>query len=178
MKNLHWGKTLFFLVLIPLFTFAQNTLTGRVLDDQGQPLHGATVIIKDSNNGAVTDALGQFNLSTQSSFPFEIEVSYVGFDHLTFTVENNLSQDYRLSFSNRFDEIIVSASRKAEKLQEAPAAVSVISAKQVSTSGGAISPIRALINSPGVELQQQTGQRINIALRGANGIFSTMFFLC
>ena len=176
MKNLHWGITLFFLALIPLFTFAQNTLTGRVLDDQGQPLHGATVIIKDSNNGAVTDALGQFNLSTQSSFPFEIEVSYVGFDHLTFTVENNLSQDYRLSFSNRFDEIIVSASRKAEKLQEAPAAVSVISAKQVSTSGGAISPIRALINSPGVELQQQTGQRINIALRGANGIFSTNVF--
>ena len=64
MKNLHCGKTLFFLALIPLFTFAQNTLTGRVLDDQGQPLHGATVIIKDSNSGAITDALGQFNLST------------------------------------------------------------------------------------------------------------------
>ena len=176
MKNLHWGKTLFFLALIPLFTFPQNTLTGRVLDDQGQPLHGATVIIKDSNNGAVTDALGQFNLSTQRSFPLEIEVSYVGFDHLTFTVENNLPQDYRLSFSNRFDEIIVSASRKAEKLQEAPAAVSVISAKQVTASGGAISPIRALINSPGVELQQQTGQRINIALRGSSGIFSTNVF--
>lgn len=100
----------------------------------------------------------------------------MGFDNLTFTVDNNQPQEYQLSFSNRFDEIIVSASRKAEKLQEAPAAVSVISARQVTASGGAISPIRALINSPGVELQQQTGQRINIAHRGANGIFSTNVF--
>ena len=176
MKNLLWGKTLFFLVFIPIFTFAQNTINGTVLDDEGQPLYGATVIIKDSNNGTVTDAQGQFSLTTQRSFPIPIEVSFVGFDNLTFTVENNQSKEYQLSFSNRFDEIIVSASRRAEKLQEAPAAVSVISAKQVTASGGAISPIRALINSPGVELQQQTGQRINIALRGANGIFSTNVF--
>ena len=60
MKNLLCGKTLFFFVFIPLFTFAQNTFTGTVLDDEGQPLYGATVIIKDSNNGTVTDAQGQF----------------------------------------------------------------------------------------------------------------------
>ena len=100
----------------------------------------------------------------------------MGFDNLNFNVADSQPQRYQLSFSNRFDEIIISALRKAEKLQEAPAAVSVISAKQVTQSGGAISPIRALINSPGVELQQQTGQRINIALRGANGIFSTNVF--
>ena len=149
MKNLHWDKPLFFLVFIPLFTFAQKTLTGRVLDDQSQPLYGATVIIKGSNNGTVTDAQGQFNLTTQRSFPIDIEVSYVGFDNLTFTIENDQPKEYQLSFSNRFDEIIVSASRKAEKLQEAPASVSVISAMQVTASGGAISPIRALINNPG-----------------------------
>jgi iron complex outermembrane receptor protein len=164
MKNLHWEKLLFFLVFIPLFTFAQNTLTGRVLDDQSQPLYGATVIIKGSNNGTVTDAQGQFNLTTQRSFPIDIEVSYVGFDNLTFTIENDQPKEYQLSFSNRFDEIIVSASRKAEKLQEAPASVSVISAKQVTASGGAISPIRDLINSPGVELQQQTGGRTVFAI--------------
>ena len=53
-------KTLFFFVFIPLFTFAQNTFTGTVLDDEGQPLYGSTFIIKDSNNGALTDAQGQF----------------------------------------------------------------------------------------------------------------------
>ena len=144
MNNLFWGKTLFFLVLLPLFSFAQNTLTGTILDDEGQPLYGATVIIKGSNNGTVTDAQGQFNLNSQRSFPIEIEVSFVGFDNLTFTVENDQPKEYQLSFSNRFDEIIISASRKAEKLQEAPAAVSVISAKQITESGSV--PAKHLID--------------------------------
>jgi outer membrane cobalamin receptor len=60
-----------------------------------------------------------------------------------------------------FDEVIVSASRRAEKLQEAPAAVSVITQKNINASGGSVSPIRALINSPGVELQQQTSTQSN-----------------
>ena len=102
MNNLFWGKTLFFLVLLPLFSFAQNTLTGTILDDEGQPLYGATVIIKGSNNGTVTDAQGQFNLNSQRSFPIEIEVSFVGFDNLTFTVENDQPKEYQLSSSNRF----------------------------------------------------------------------------
>ncbi|MCH1417290.1 MAG: carboxypeptidase-like regulatory domain-containing protein [Flavobacteriaceae bacterium] len=72
MKNLLCGKTLFFFVFIPLFTFAQNTFTGTVLDDEGQPLYGDTVIIKDSNNGTVIDAQEQFTLSTQRSFPIPI----------------------------------------------------------------------------------------------------------
>ncbi len=176
MNNLCWGKTLFLLVFIPIFSFAQNTLSGTVLDDEGQPLYGATVIVKGTNEGTVTDPQGEFNLTTQQAFPLELVVSFVGFDNLSFTVNNDQPQEFQLSFSNRFDEIIVSASRKAEKLQEAPAAVSVISAKQVTQSGGAISPIRALINSPGVELQQQTGQRIKVSLRGASGIFSTNVF--
>ncbi len=176
MKNLPWAKALIALVFIPVFSFAQNTLTGTIIDDGNQPLYGATVIIKGTNQGTVTDAKGQFSLNTQKDFPIELDVSFVGFDNQSFTVNDSEPQNFQLSFSNRFDEIIISASRKAEKLQEAPAAVSVISAKQLTESGGAISPIRALINSPGVELQQQTGQRINIALRGANGIFSTNVF--
>ena len=55
------GENPLFFVFIPLFTFTQNTLTVTVLDDEGQPLYGATVIIKDSNNGTVTNAQGQFN---------------------------------------------------------------------------------------------------------------------
>ena len=134
MKNLCWGNTLFLLVFIPIFSFAQNTLNGTVLDDEGQPLYGATVIIKGSNEGTVTGVDGAFNLTTERSFPLELEISFVGFDNLNFNVADSQPQRYQLSFSNRFDEIIVSASRKAEKLQEAPAAVSVISAKQVTQS--------------------------------------------
>ena len=126
MKNLCWGKTLFLLVFIPVFSFAQNTLNSTVLEDKGQPLHDATIIVKGTNEGTVTDPQGEFNLTTQQAFPLELVVFFVGFDNLSFTINNDQPQELQLSFSNRFDETIVSASRKAEKLQEAPAAVSVI----------------------------------------------------
>jgi len=51
-----------------------------------------------------------------------------------------------------------------------------VNTKELSRSGGAITPIRSLINQPGVELQQQTGQRINLALRGSSGVFATNVF--
>jgi hypothetical protein len=110
MKNLCWGKTLFLLVFIPVFSFAQNTLSGTVLDDEGQPLYGATVIVKGTNEGTVTDSQGEFNLTTQQAFPLELVISFVGFDNLSFNVNTDQPQEFQLSFSNRFDEIIVSAS--------------------------------------------------------------------
>lgn len=45
----------------------------------------------------MTDAQGQFTLSTQRSFPIPIEVSFVGFDNRTFNVENNQPKEYQLS---------------------------------------------------------------------------------
>ncbi|MDA1288937.1 MAG: hypothetical protein O3B46_05820 [Bacteroidetes bacterium] len=42
--------------------------------------------------------------------------------------------------------------------------MAVISRKSLSESGGSLTPLLSLINTPGVELQQQTVQRINVAL--------------
>ena len=166
--------TLFFCASI--LAFAQNKISGTVLDDDGNPLFGATVLVKGTNIGVITNDDGAFTIETTADLPLEIEVSYVGFETQIFTYTSTDNQNISLTSANRFDEVIVSASRRAEKLQEAPAAVSVITSEQVALSGGSVSPLRALINSPGVELQQQTGQRINIALRGANGVFSTNVF--
>lgn len=163
-------------VVAALPVYGQNSISGTVLDEEGNPLMGATVVVKNSSTGVITNDDGSFSLQTANSLPIVIEISYVGFESQSFTYNSLDSQTFNLSSANRFDEVIVSASRKAEKLQEAPAAVSVITADQVALSGGSVSPLRALINSPGVELQQQTGQRINIALRGANGVFSTNVF--
>ena len=163
-------------LIVTSFIFAQNTISGTVLDEDGNALFGASIVLKGTSNGTVSNEDGSFSLRTNAQLPIELEISFVGFETLSYTYNSFDAQTFRLNFGNRFDEIIVSASRKAEKLQEAPAAVSVISAAQVSKSGGSISPVRALINSPGVELQQQTGQRIKVSLRGASGIFSTNVF--
>ena len=169
-------NVLFFLCFSVFISTAQTTIQGTVMDTDNLPMMGANVIIERTQIGTTTDANGHFTLQTNASFPISLEVSYIGYQKQSVVVNNDSPIQITIEAGNYFDEVIVTASRKMEKLQEAPAAVSVISGEHISESGGAVSPIRALINTPGVELQQQTGQRINIALRGSSGVFSTGVF--
>jgi TonB-linked SusC/RagA family outer membrane protein len=54
---------LFFLV--PLITQAQNAVTGKVLDENGTPVSGATVLLKGSKSGTKTDANGNFTITAK-----------------------------------------------------------------------------------------------------------------
>lgn len=177
MKNTAYLYSSLLLFFTSFFLIAQNQISGTVLDSDGIPLFGANVVIENSTLGTTTDENGQFSLETNQNFPINLVISYIGYTtriYSTNTSDGSLT--IQLDSGNIFDEVIVSASRKAEKLQEAPAAVSVVSGKSISESGGSLTPLRSLINTPGVELQQQTGQRINVALRGSSGIFSTGVF--
>lgn len=167
---------LFFLNLLCLT--AQNQVQGVIYDaDNDETLIGANVQIPGTSQGSVTDLDGAFSFTTSQPYPLMVKISYVGYQtQLVEVLSSDMLKIYIKSGSILTEEVIISASRRAEKLQEAPAAVSVISTKDVSSSGGSLAPVRALINTPGVELQQQTGQRINLALRGSSGIFSTDVF--
>jgi len=66
------------LVLVVQISFAQDkTVTGTVVDSDGLPLPGVTVLVKDTNNGTQTDFDGNYRISlnTANSLVF----SYVGF---------------------------------------------------------------------------------------------------
>ena len=166
--------------ILVLFIFqqgiSQTRINGTVSTQNNQPLQGANVIVSGTTIGTSTDFNGDFDLTTNTSLPLTLEISFIGYKSQSIVVENTDALVIQLEEDSYFDEVIVSASRRSEKLQEAPAAVSVITSENINASGGSIAPIRALINTPGVELQQQTGQRINIALRGSSGIFSTGVF--
>ena len=152
MKYLQIVTSLSFSLLFTFYINAQTSLQGILHDEDGLPLYGATVIESGTNNGVLTNTKGKFTLNTTAAFPIVIKISYVVYQTLEVMLEGASEQIFTMISDNQFDKIIIYASKKAEKLQEAPAAVSVISARQVTQSGGAITPIRALINSPGVEL--------------------------
>ena len=54
---------LFFLV--PLVTQAQNAVTGKVLDEKGNPVAGASVLLKGAKTGTKTDANGNFTITAK-----------------------------------------------------------------------------------------------------------------
>ena len=72
-----------FIFLISLFfvnlgiMFAQIPVSGNVIDETGEPVIGATILIRGTSQGTVTDIDGNFLLSVPNDEAILV-VSYVG----------------------------------------------------------------------------------------------------
>ena len=65
---------------ISFSTGAQVTIRGVITDDEtGENLIGATVVIKETATGTVTNTDGEFELTVQEPLPFTLVISYVGY---------------------------------------------------------------------------------------------------
>lgn len=72
-------------VLVTATAFAQNkTVSGKVSDERGDALPGATVVVSGTKAYAITDLDGKYSLTAKSGS--EITVSYLGYDDYVFTV--------------------------------------------------------------------------------------------
>lgn len=54
-------------VLAGLTSWAQRTISGRIIDDKGAPVSGASVQIKNSQSGTVSNDDGRFSLTVPAS---------------------------------------------------------------------------------------------------------------
>ena len=165
--------SLIFLLLTSIFSWSQTTISGNIVDTDGFSLIGANISIVGTSEGGIADIDGNFSLTTSKNLPFTIEVSYTGYANQVIEVTDNSPLMIVLSEGLLIDEVVVSASRKREKVQEAPASISVINSKKLESSAQAVDPIRNLISTAGVQLQQQSAARINISMRGSSGLFGT-----
>ena len=124
---------------------AQNVISGTVNDSKSNTgIPGVSISIDGASEGTLTDQNGNYKLESTRKFPWNITISSVGYSTIKQTVNaNNVPFNISLTEeSSQLDEIVVSASRKAEKAQDAPASVSVISSKTLQAASSAIDPIR------------------------------------
>ncbi len=80
--------TLCMLMLFTSLTFAQSLIKGKVVDSSGEALIGATVKVKGTKSGAVTDLDGNFNLRCKAGET--LVVSYIGFTAKEVAAKNNM----------------------------------------------------------------------------------------
>lgn len=84
-------------------------LTGTVTDEKGEPLIGATVMVKGTNLGASTDVDGKFIIRVGSAHPVII-ARYVGFDPSEMTASKGKNLKITLkSSSTNLNEVVVTA---------------------------------------------------------------------
>ena len=75
------------LSIFSLVSFAQSTVTGVVKDKSGEPIVGASILIKGTSTGTVTDINGNFTI--QKAEPSDVLViSSIGFANQNVKVGN------------------------------------------------------------------------------------------
>ena len=107
-KN-HLSRLLFMtsFLLCTSMAVAQNRVTGTVVDSNGEPVIGASVIIQGTSQGTVTDLDGHFSIAGVKDGQ-TITVSYVGFESRSVTARGTAPLAITLTEDKlNLDEVVV-----------------------------------------------------------------------
>ncbi len=114
------------LLCISFSTGAQVTVRGVITDDEtGERLVGATVVLKETSIGTVTNTDGEFELTVQEPLPFTVLISYVGYVSQELVIDSP-GQELNISLNPDaylIDDVEIKGSRLSEKQKESPLTV-------------------------------------------------------
>jgi len=71
------------------YKISSDTISGKVIDQYGEPLIGATITVKGTNKGTVTDIDGNFNLAVDKVENNEIQVAFIGYNTKTVAADKS-----------------------------------------------------------------------------------------
>jgi len=165
-----------FFVMLGGFTFAQTTVSGKVVDNNGDPVPSANVIVVGKSEGTVADFDGNFTLTTGETPPFDLRITSLGYTSAEVTVTaNNQKLTITLDESSTIlDEIVISASRTPERIFESPVSVERFGLKDIRNTT-AESFYGGLQNLKGVDINTNSLTFQSINTRGFATFANTRF---
>lgn len=169
------------LILCPVLLFAAiisqaqtKTISGKILDEKGNPVVGASVVVKGGKSGTTTDASGNFKLNAPSTAT-TVTVSYVGYGAKDVDVSSNSDVTINLSPDNStLNDVVVVGYGSARKKDLTGAVASV---KSKDFNQGYITSPDALFQNKvaGLDVTSNSGQpgvATTVKIRGNNSIRS------
>lgn len=166
------------LLLCPTFMLIAQTRTvsGTVKGaDNKETLPQVNVVIKGTTNGTTTDLDGKYTITVPESANVLV-FSFLGYEEQEIDLSNysgtNITVNVSLKTANvGLNTVVVSASKRQEKVLDAPASVTVIGMDKIQ-SQAPLSVADNLKNTPGVDIMMTGLVQSNINIRGFNNIFS------
>ena len=179
MKKKHY--LLFLLALLFLLTdvvWAQTsaTVSGVVIDENGETLPGVSVVEVGTTNGVLTDLNGHYTLKTTSAKP-SVSFSYIGYQTTTLPLNGRTKLDVQMKVETKvLDEVVVVGYGVQKKVNLTGSVTSINFADQ--TEGRPIMSVSSALSglAAGMNVTQASGQPgsdgATIRVRG-NGTFNT-----
>ncbi len=170
-------------VLIAGSVWAQNegVVEGVVTDSGGEPLTGANVVMNSApssiRRGTTTDGEGRYHIAALPVGTYDITVSFIGYKNgsrsgVLIRLGSASSENFSLEAEAFMQgQIVISASRRREKVIDAPASVSILESGEIQnrTTTSVSDLVKGL---PGVDFAPTGMSQSNTVVRGFNNIFS------
>ncbi|MDB4583461.1 TonB-dependent receptor [Draconibacterium sp.] len=150
----------------------QNSISGTVTDESGEPLPGVTIIIKGTTNGTVTNEDGNYTISNVPEYA-TLQFSFVGMLAQEIVVGAQTTIDVTMQMDAIGIEEVVAIGYGTMKKSDLTGSIASISADQI-IQGPATSASRAIQGkAAGVRVTQKSGRpgdEVIIRVRGGNSL--------
>lgn len=168
-------KSILFLLLVALSatTVHGQMVSGKVSDSEGLPLIGATVLIKGTTSGTVTDLDGQYEISVQDANNTTLVFSYTGYTPQEIEVNGRNQIDVDLVSGLILEEAVVTGLGISRERKTLGYATSTISSKDLTTTQVTNFASALYGKAPGVSIRSVPGgatSGVNINIRGFSSI--------
>ncbi|MDB5117698.1 MAG: TonB-dependent receptor plug [Mucilaginibacter sp.] len=153
---------------------AQVTVSGKVVDELGNPMLGVTVRIKDTQAGIITDKNGLYSITVPNENTI-LTFSFVGFEPQELKAKDIVAGSNVIlkASSTNLREVVVGKGAYDEKREFLTGNVGTVTAKEI-----AIQPVSNVLQAlegkiPGLVITQSTGTpggAFNVQIRGQNSL--------
>ncbi|MFG4003348.1 TonB-dependent receptor [Flavobacterium aquidurense] len=146
---------------------AQQTIKGRVTDQNNEPLFGVSIAVKGTNKGANTDVTGEYAIEVKANAT--LIFNYIGFKSKQVVITTQKTVDVSLEEDTQaLDEIVVTGVFDKRTKMQSSVSISTLSAKQIERVA-TTSAADLLKNIPGVYVNSSQGEiRNTVYSRGVS----------
>ncbi|NJM94021.1 MAG: TonB-dependent receptor [Cytophagales bacterium] len=175
-RVLYGGVSLFGALLLSLSALAQYSISGKVIDsDTQEPLIGATVVLKGTTRGSITDLEGDFAVGGIADEEATLIVTFIGYEDQELKLQFN-GQDVRNKVvsmkesTSQMQEVEVRGIIEGQiaamaTMKSAENIKNVVSSEQILTFPD-MNAAEVMQRIPGVTLQRDQGDGRFVQIRG------------
>lgn len=170
-SRMYFIQWLFLTALFSLVTmsgYAQSkTVTGKIIDSTGEPVIGASVLVKGTTNGVISDIDGNFSIQGVANDAV-LQISFVGYKAQDISVAGKTRIDVTLvEDTEMLDEVVV-VGYGVQKKSDVTGALASVSSEELNTKpvSNAFEALQGKAAGVDITSSQRPGELGDIRIRG------------
>lgn len=160
-----------FNLLFAGYVLSQNTITFEIKEESGESLIGASVLMKGTTIGTISDTNGMAKLENIPNGKIEFIISFVGYEDakitLNFPENNNKIIKVELDEGEELEEVVIATTRASRTIQDIPTRIEAITGEELGEKAAMNSSNIGMLLSEttGVQIQQTSLSSGNMSIR-------------